>query len=175
MADDIVFDCPACGKILIVETSGRGLKVTCPQCQSKILVPEGDAPASIADDTNKVSGSAAKASSPTAAVVQAPPQVSPAKGGAAPAASPAAGAGTYVTKFNPSSLESWDEEKLQARLKELEHLLKENWSQRTETTEYISHANLKLQRETLKLRKLEERKVDFDAELGAIKSRLGVS
>ncbi len=38
--DDIVFECPTCGKSLGIDPRGVGLVVTCPDCQSQIQVPE---------------------------------------------------------------------------------------------------------------------------------------
>ena len=37
--DDIVFDCPQCGKNLAIEARGAGMTITCPDCQNPIQVP----------------------------------------------------------------------------------------------------------------------------------------
>lgn len=38
--DDIVFECPTCGKSLAIDPRGMGLVVTCPDCQTQVQVPE---------------------------------------------------------------------------------------------------------------------------------------
>ena len=41
--NDIVFDCPHCGKSLAIDSEGAGLAITCPDCQNVIQVPYPDA------------------------------------------------------------------------------------------------------------------------------------
>src|ERR1039457_4555306 len=36
---DILFDCPACGKSLVVDVSAEGMIVDCPQCRTNVIVP----------------------------------------------------------------------------------------------------------------------------------------
>jgi len=36
---DILFECPACGKSLVVDESAEGLIVDCPQCRTNVVVP----------------------------------------------------------------------------------------------------------------------------------------
>ncbi len=36
---DILFECPSCGKSLVVDESAEGLIVDCPQCQTNVIVP----------------------------------------------------------------------------------------------------------------------------------------
>src|SRR5579862_5427130 len=36
---DILFDCPACGKSLVVDEAAEGMIVDCPQCRSNVIVP----------------------------------------------------------------------------------------------------------------------------------------
>jgi DNA-directed RNA polymerase subunit RPC12/RpoP len=38
-ATDIPFDCPACGKSLVVDEAAEGLIVDCPQCRTNVIVP----------------------------------------------------------------------------------------------------------------------------------------
>ena len=38
-ASDIVFDCPACGKSLVVDQAAEGMIVDCPQCRTNVIVP----------------------------------------------------------------------------------------------------------------------------------------
>ena len=39
---DIVFDCPHCGKNLVIDYRGAGLEINCSQCGSSVLVPIPD-------------------------------------------------------------------------------------------------------------------------------------
>src|SRR5437667_12018759 len=36
---DILFECPACGKSLVVDEDGEGMIVDCPQCHINVIVP----------------------------------------------------------------------------------------------------------------------------------------
>lgn len=36
---DILFDCPSCGKSLVVDISAEGMIVDCPQCRTNVIVP----------------------------------------------------------------------------------------------------------------------------------------
>jgi len=53
---DVVFECPQCGKSLVIDARGAGLVVTCPGCAIKmqVPVPEADGPGntSLADYTH---------------------------------------------------------------------------------------------------------------------------
>ena len=40
--NDIVFDCPHCGKNLVINYRGAGLPINCTQCGEQILVPIPD-------------------------------------------------------------------------------------------------------------------------------------
>jgi hypothetical protein len=37
--NDIVFDCPYCGKSLAIDRRGAGLMIRCPECQQSVQVP----------------------------------------------------------------------------------------------------------------------------------------
>ena len=39
---DIVFDCPHCGKNLVIDYRGAGLQINCSQCGESVLVPIPD-------------------------------------------------------------------------------------------------------------------------------------
>ena len=36
---DILYDCPSCGKSLVVDVSAEGMIVDCPQCRTNVIVP----------------------------------------------------------------------------------------------------------------------------------------
>jgi DNA-directed RNA polymerase subunit RPC12/RpoP len=38
-ASDILFECPSCGKSLVVEEEAEGMIISCPKCQTSIIVP----------------------------------------------------------------------------------------------------------------------------------------
>ncbi len=38
-SQDILFDCPSCGKSLVVDVSAEGMIVDCPQCRTNVIVP----------------------------------------------------------------------------------------------------------------------------------------
>ena len=39
---DIVFDCPHCGKNLVIDYRGAGLEINCSECGASVLVPIPD-------------------------------------------------------------------------------------------------------------------------------------
>lgn len=36
---DILFDCPSCGKSLVVDEAAEGIIIDCPQCRTNVIVP----------------------------------------------------------------------------------------------------------------------------------------
>jgi uncharacterized Zn finger protein (UPF0148 family) len=62
-ASDIVFDCPACGKSLVVNEAAEGMIVDCPQCRTNVIVPPKSAKAVAAAPSSTKEES--KASGPT--------------------------------------------------------------------------------------------------------------
>lgn len=38
-SSDILFECPSCGKSLVVDDGAEGLIIACPQCQTSVIVP----------------------------------------------------------------------------------------------------------------------------------------
>lgn len=43
---DILFECPACGKSLVVDETAEGLTIPCPQCHIHVIVPPKPTPTS---------------------------------------------------------------------------------------------------------------------------------
>ena len=39
---DIVFDCPHCGEVLVIDYRGAGLQINCSHCKKDVLVPIPD-------------------------------------------------------------------------------------------------------------------------------------
>ncbi|MDL5055210.1 hypothetical protein QQ056_16890 [Oscillatoria laete-virens NRMC-F 0139] len=173
---DILFDCPVCGKSLIVEVAGAGMDIACPQCQSMVHVPEAPDPdAPLPSGAQVSSSSVGEMVDTTHSVKKAKKEDAKETPAPQPTSSPAVPTTVQVNSeyiFDPKALEGLDEGKLQERLKDLKHLMKENHSQRLEASEYISHANLKLQREMLKLKKLEAKRVEYEKELAALEGKL---
>ncbi len=61
-ASDIVFDCPACGKSLVVDQAAEGMIVDCPQCRTNVIVPPKSTKAAASSSLKKEES---KASEPT--------------------------------------------------------------------------------------------------------------
>ena len=64
-------------------------------------------------------------------------------------------------------------EQLERRLGELTHQLKENRSQDTEMRGHVNRATMELHRLQLRLKKLQERHADIEAELVALRTKIG--
>jgi len=50
---DIVFECPNCGKSMVIDEAAVGMIVDCPDCRSQVIVPTrpaGSAPAELNED-----------------------------------------------------------------------------------------------------------------------------
>src|SRR6185437_2077439 len=67
----IVFDCPKCGVELEVDDSGVGEQISCPKCNTKIRIPEPDAPGvkvvtAAGEESAEADGEAAGWTAPTA-------------------------------------------------------------------------------------------------------------
>jgi uncharacterized Zn finger protein (UPF0148 family) len=68
-ASDIVFDCPACGKSLVVDQAAEGMIVDCPQCRTNVIVPPQSVKAASPTSSKKEEP---KASEPTKLAPSAP-------------------------------------------------------------------------------------------------------
>ena len=54
---DILFECPSCGKSLVIDESAIGMMVDCPQCPAQVIVPSRSAPPTEAESREKASAS----------------------------------------------------------------------------------------------------------------------
>ena len=161
---DIVFNCPTCQGELVVDREGAGLEVPCSHCGHRLVVPAYQPrPAAV----------------PPLATAVAPPPVAsastiaPALVSSAPAATPLPGATEQPATppvqrtFNHDTLSP---EQLARRLGELKHQLKENRSQDTEMRGHVNRATIELHRLQLRLKTLQERHGDIQAELASIEA-----
>ncbi len=180
---DIEFECSRCGNVLVVDRDGEGLELDCPHCAGRIRVPpyRGDprllrAQAKAIESTPPVPKPPVPKPVVPEPVVPEPAPVAPAPEPApvAPAPEPAVVAppAEPVARRREYDFSSLSDEVVRKREAELRHLLKENQSQRVEIQGYLNQATITLHRNQLKLRKLIERQLDFDAEMSAILRRL---
>jgi len=53
--EDIVFECPRCGKSMAIDRRGAGLTIACPDCQAYVRVPwaPGEAPSSVEEESDE--------------------------------------------------------------------------------------------------------------------------
>ena len=54
---DILFECPNCGKSMVIDESAVGMIVDCPQCPAQVIVPSRPAPPAEAKQREKASAS----------------------------------------------------------------------------------------------------------------------
>lgn len=51
--DDIIFECPFCGKSMAIDKRGMGLTITCPKCEGLVRVPtDSEAPSAQTDSVS---------------------------------------------------------------------------------------------------------------------------
>ncbi len=143
---DIVFNCPACGGELVVDMAGAGLECPCSHCGHPLQIPDHE-PRPVGAPT-------------AAATLHSNDDRLP-----LPPAPPA-----RRFDFNGQA-----PEQLVRRLGDLTHQLKENRSQDTEIRGHVSRATMELHRLQLKLKKLQERQADIDAEIAALRAQVGGS
>ena len=137
---DIVFNCPNCQGELVVDRDGEGMEVPCSHCGTMLTVP---------------------AHQPRAAMDQ--PSVTLVASRNAEPPAPERPERTFdFSTFAP--------EQLQRRRDELKHQLKENRSQDTEMRGHVNRANMELHRLQLRLKTLQERYRDIEAELAAMQA-----
>jgi DNA-directed RNA polymerase subunit RPC12/RpoP len=122
---DILFECPSCGKSLVVDEAAQGLTIECPQCHINVIVPP----------------------KPHAAVTP-PPSSSAASG---KAATPAAAAPPSTAQRTETS----DMAALHQRLVTLANQFKEVQTQWTEVTNRVAAHINEINRELISLGRLE--------------------
>lgn len=127
-APDIMFECPMCGKTMVVAAEGAGEIVMCPACDQEVIVPGGPL-------WDEVQAQLEAEAQPAGTEQEMPPPEQPPR-----------------PSDTPSSLAE-----LRERLQALEHQLRENRAQCTETAEAITQALNQATRYKLKLQRLEER------------------
>ena len=154
---DIVFNCPHCRGELVVDRDGTGMEVPCSHCGRPLMVPPYT--------PREVNVPLPAAAPPPAAPSEPAPQPPPTAGASAPA--PTA---TPVRTFDHAGQ---SQEQLARRFDELKHQLKENRSQDTEMRGHVNRATMELHRLQLRLKKLQERHGDIQAELTALQTHLG--
>ena len=65
---DILFECPACHKSLVIDEAAQGMIVDCPQCRTSVIVPpKSTAPTPPAPAPKPASSAASAPSAPAAA------------------------------------------------------------------------------------------------------------
>ena len=139
---DIVFSCPACQGELVVDRDGAGLEVPCSHCGHVLTVPAHQP--RVTADQPAVALVANRTAEPT---------------------SPEMPSRTFdFAAFTP--------EQLGRRLNELKHQLKENRSQDTEMRGHVNRATMELHRLQLRLKTLQERHMDIEAELAALQRQV---
>ena len=140
------------GKSAVV-IGDRDIVFSCPNCQGELVVDRDGAGLSVP---------CSHCGQPLTIPAYQP---SPATGGVAPAAAPAAAVPTPAREFDFSDR---SREQLERRFNELKGQLKENRSQDTEMRGHVNRATIDLHRLQLKLKKLQERQADIDAEINAL-------
>ena len=140
---DIVFDCPSCQGEMVVDREGVGLECLCAHCGFPLVIPEGSKP--------KLSQ---------------PPPVPP------PATPPLIAPPTDASEHRHFDFSSLDNEQVTRRVEELKHQLKENMSQDVEMRGHVNRATIELHRLQLRLKKLQARQAEIEAEMIAAKAWL---
>ena len=166
-ARDIVFQCSNCDGELVVDQEGAGLECVCAHCGASLVIPP-HSPASLP----------APVTLPVLAVPlladPLPGALPPAKTTASPVITPAVPT-TPARELPPHRQFDFGDqtpEQLTRRLEELKHQLKENMSQDTEMRGHVNRATMELHRLQLRLKKLQDRQRDIEAEITAARDWL---
>ena len=142
---DIIFECPACGKSLVVDEAAQGLIVDCPQCRMNVVVPPRRA-----SSTPFARSQPASASHSTVAS-EAKPSAGPAKDGHPELAA------------------------LQERLMALGNQLKELQTQRTEINNRLASRINEVNRDLVMIARMETSHQQIMSEWDQILSQIGAS
>ena len=149
---DIVFSCPSCQGELVVDLEGAGLECLCAHCGFPLVIPDSPSPQSFTKSELP----------PLASLVPPAPLTPPTPEAKTPSPS----------RFG---FEGMEPGQVTRRLDELKHQLKENMSQHTEMRGHVNRATIELHRMQLKLKTLQDRQADIEAELAAAKGWLDSS
>jgi predicted RNA-binding Zn-ribbon protein involved in translation (DUF1610 family) len=142
---DIVFDCPSCGKSLVVDEAAQGLIVDCPQCGMNVVVPPRQASSTRFAQSQPASASASTVASD---------------------AKPSAEA----TKAGRPELAA-----LQERLMALGNQLKELHTQRMEINDRLASRINEINRDLVMIARLETAQQQIMSEWNQIVSRIGAA
>ncbi len=143
-SQDIVFQCPGCDGQLVVDQAGAGMECPCAHCGVLLVIPARSAAPPVPEPVLL----------PTLAV---PPTVEPPK---------------ETLPQRQFDFTAQTSEQLTRRLEELKHQLKENLSQDTEMRGHVNRATIELHRLQLRLKKLQDRQADIEAEMSAARNWL---
>jgi predicted RNA-binding Zn-ribbon protein involved in translation (DUF1610 family) len=145
---DVVFECPACGKSLVVDEAAVGLTVECPQCRINVIVPPKQTPAvpsSLGPPPPMPAAAGGKRSMSETQLMPLPFQTSapspaapPPAAVTVPAPPPKPAAGAQAPPVTSASAVKADVAGLQQRLAKLADQLKELQTQRTELVNRVA-------------------------------------
>ncbi len=168
--DDILFECPACSKSLVVDKAAEGMTVSCPQCQISLIVPPKLA-AEPAPPPKAPAQPGAKKTEPQPDT-RSKPKPEPVKTPAIPAepSRPPSVSPPATTGVGASELKE-----LQAKLTALTGKLKELQTQRTELSNRIATRLNDVNRDLVMLARLETSHQQVIAELNQLAEQLPVS
>ena len=164
---DIVFNCPHCRGELVVDQEGAGLEVPCSHCGQLLIVPPPRPAAAALIPSPAPPTPTASAAVPTNPAPRSLPEVA---APALPVVPPPAQATVPARTFEHDGMSP---EQLAKRQGELKHQLKENRSQDTEMRGHVNRATIELHRLQMRLKKLQDRQADIEAELQSLQTQLG--
>ncbi|MGA2221144.1 MAG: hypothetical protein ABSH21_05070 [Verrucomicrobiia bacterium] len=142
---DITFECPACGKSLVVDEAAQGLIVDCPQCRTNVVVPPKRA------SSTPFAQSQPASASPSTVASETKPSAGPAKAG------------------HPELAD------LQERLMALGNQLKELQTQRMEINNRLASRINEVNRDLVMIARLETSHQQIMSEWNQIVNQIGAS
>lgn len=147
--NDILFECPACDKSLVVDQSAEGLTVACPQCHTNLIVPPKPPP-------------------PAKPPVSSKPSAPPSKDATTPT-EPALSSASVP----PPASENF--KSLQDKMASLSGKLKELQTQRTELTNRMATRLNEVNRDLVMLARLETSQQQVIGELNQLATQLATA